>query len=688
MRRFPAARQRAPLTAIAFAITSIPASLLAQTAPPAPAPVTLPSVVVTGNPLGSTSIATPSTVLSGDELVLRRGSSLGETLDGLPGVSASHFGPNANRPIIRGQDGDRIRILSNSGASLDASSLSFDHAVPIDPLVVERVEVLRGPGALLYGGSAVGGVVNAIDNRIPKSAQPGFSGTGEVRFGGAGNERGASALMETGGSGFALHADGFWRKTDDLRVPEFDRPLGDGTSERRHRISDSASDAKGGAVGGSAIWDHGYLGAAVDTYRNNYGAVAEEGVVIHMRRNKLALAGEVRDIGGFFTTLRGQFGYTDYVHQEVEGSGEVGTTFKNKGSDFRLEALHARTKVGSGQLEGVVGIQGENATFEALGEEGFVPTTHTRQLAAFLLEQWKLGNGLQLSAGARLQHDRIRSDGDADPLNVKFGPPQERSFSPHSASLGAVFDLDSVWQLSANGSYTERSPVSYELFANGVHAATGTFERGDPDQLKERSRGLDVGLQYKNGDTRLKGGAFYTRFANYIALLPTGAPDVVEDGEAFPVYEFHGVPARLYGLEFEGQTRLWSSASARLDMDGRADWTRADNLSTGEPLPRIAPVRVTLGLNWLQGPWLARIEVQNAQRQDRVPSNDTATPGWTMVNLSASYKIRIGNADGLLFAKINNVGDRLAYNAATIETVRSLAPLGGRALTVGLRMAI
>ena len=430
------ARQRTPLTGVAFAIALIPETLFAQTSAPSPAPTTLAPVVVTGNPLGSTAVATPSTVLTGDELVMRRGSSLGETLDGLPGVSASYFGPNANRPIIRGQDGDRIRVLSNSGASLDASSLSFDHAVPIDPLVVERIEVLRGPAALLYGGSAVGGVVNAIDNRIPRNPLQSLSGAGEVRFGGPANERGASALMETGGTGYALHADAFWRKTDDLRVPEFDRPLGDGTTERRKRISDSASDAKGGAFGGSAVWDHGYLGAAVDTYRNNYGAVAEEGVVIHMKRNKLALAGEVRDMGGFISTLRAQFGYTDYVHQEVEGSGEVGTTFKNKGSDFRLESVHAKTAVGSGQLEGVFGLQGESATFEALGEEGFVPTTHTRQLAAFVLEQWKLGNGLQLSAGARYQHDRVRSDGDADPAEVKFGPAQAHSFSPTSASLG------------------------------------------------------------------------------------------------------------------------------------------------------------------------------------------------------------------------------------------------------------
>ncbi|HST46055.1 MAG TPA: TonB-dependent receptor plug domain-containing protein, partial [Luteimonas sp.] len=406
----PLSRQRAVVAAIALLAMSA-ARAADDTPPPAPdtppAPVAsasgtsssgtgVQSVIITGNPLRAEQLAAPATSISGDELVLRRGSSLGETLEGLPGVSSTYFGPNANRPVIRGQDGDRIRVLSNAGASLDASSLSFDHAVPIDPLVVERVEVLRGPAALLYGGSAVGGVVNAIDNRIPRSPVSGVSGAAEARMGGAADERGVSALVETGGSGFALHADGFWRKTDDLRVPTFDRPVDGGGTERRDRVANSASDAQGGAVGGSMVWDHGFLGASLDTYRNDYGTVAEEDVTIRMRRNKLSLSGEVRDLGGFIGTVRAQAGFTDYQHQEAEGTGAVGTTFKNKGGDLRVEAVHAARPLGAGQLEGVFGVQAESSRFEALGEEAFVPTTHSRQAAAFVYEQWSLGKAVQL----------------------------------------------------------------------------------------------------------------------------------------------------------------------------------------------------------------------------------------------------------------------------------------------------
>ncbi|MEW6706149.1 MAG: TonB-dependent receptor [Pseudomonadota bacterium] len=644
------------------------------------------TVVITGNPLGSAEVAAPSSTLSGDRLVQARGSSLGQTLADLPGVSSSYFGPNANRPVIRGQDGDRIRLLSNAGASLDASSLSFDHAVPIDPLVVERLEVLRGPAALLYGGSAIGGVVNAIDNRIPRAPLAGVSGAAELRAGGAAGERGASGLLEAGSGAFALHADAFQRRTDDLRVPAFDRPLDDGSSERRSRVANSQSDAQGGAVGASAVWDRGYLGASVDTYRNDYGVVAEEDVTLRMRRDKLSLAGEARALGGFFSTVRGQLGFTDYQHEEVEGSGDIGTTFKNRGGDGRLELVHARRPLGAGHLQGVFGLQAETSRFQALGEEAFVPTTRTRQAAAFVLEQWALPAFGEFSAGVRLERARVASDGDADPAEARFGPAQTRRFSPRSASAAAVLHLTPQWQLSANAAYTERAPTSYELFANGVHAATGSYERGDVNQAKERGRNLDLGLQWKRVEDHARLGAFISRFSNYIALMRTGEPDFVDDeGAHFPVYAFRGVPAQLYGLELEARKRLLEGG-ATLDLEGHVDWVRGDNRATGEPLPRIAPLRAKVALEWQQGAWTTGAELEHAARQSRVPGDDSPTPAWTMVHLSARYKLKLGDADALLFARLNNLGDELAYNAGTLATVRPLSPLPGRALMAGMRV--
>ncbi|MBP6673997.1 MAG: TonB-dependent receptor [Vitreoscilla sp.] len=666
--------------------TPIFAALLAAAAHPC-AQEQAQTVVVTGNPLRIGDVATPSNVLSGDALVLRRGGSLGETLDGLPGVSTSYFGPNANRPIIRGQDGDRIRVLSNAGASLDASALSFDHAVPIDPLVVERIEVLRGPAALMYGGSAVGGVVNAIDNRIPKSSIDRLLGAAELRWGGGANERAASALVETGDGGFALHADAFARATDDLKVPAFDRALADGTTERRTRVANSGSRAKGGAVGSSLIWGQGYLGAAVDFYRNDYGIVAEDEVTVSMRRDKLSLAGEWRDPQALLHTWRGQAAATDYQHQEIEGNGAVGTTFKTKGADARVEAVHRAFAVGAGRMEGSVGVHMESSSFSALGEEAFVPSTRTRQGAVFLLERWTWGESGHLSAGMRAEQVQVSSDGDASGSEPRFGAARQRHFSPSSASVGAAFNLSPQWQLTSNWSFTERAPTSYELFANGVHAATSAFERGDPQQRLERGSNLDLALAWRDGHQRFKLGVFQSRFSNYVGLAASGEPDLVDDaGDRFPVLAFKGVQARLQGFEVEGNW-LGKVGAVAVEIDGKLDMVRGSSQDTHQALPRLAPLRGAMGVKLGQGPWTARLEVQHARAQQRVPDGDTTTPAWTLWHLTGSYAMNVSQRDLLLFMKLNNLGDRLAYSASTISTVRYLSPMPGRGLTAGLRLA-
>lgn len=672
---FPHVPRRVWLAATGAVLGSGPLQAQGQAIAPAP-------VVVTGNPLRSTDVAAPTNVLGGESLVLRRGSTLGETLDRLPGLSSSWFGPNANRPMIRGQDSDRIRVLSNAGVPLDASALSNDHAVPIDPLVVERIEVLRSPAALMYGGSAIGGVVNAIDNRIPKAAIDGVDGSAELRYGGPASERGAAAMVESGGKGFAVHADGFWRDTDDMKVPWYSRPLPDGGSERENTILNSASRSHGGAVGGSMVWDKGYLGASVDTFRSNYGVVAEPEVTIDMFLNKLTLAGEARDMGGAIDAVSGHWLWSDYQHQEIEGGGEVATTFKNRGWDLRLQAEHRKLALGGGSLGGVFGLQAESADFSALGAEAFVPGTSSRHAALFVLEEYSVGDA-RLSLGGRLAHARIDSDGDG-PGQSQFGPPQSRSFTPFSAALGGVLRLAPQWQLSGNLAYTERAPTFFELYANGLHVATGAYEEGNPNLGMEKGTNLDVALAWKDGDNALKVGAFASDFSNYIALLATGQ-QVASDEGPVPVYAFTGVPVRMFGFEIEGRWRLLDGAS-KLDLDGTLDAMRATNEAIGQPLPRIPPTRLTLGLNWRLGAWTARVEGTHAAAQNRVPADDPPTSAYTIVNLSASYALRFSDADGLLFVRVNNVGNELAYNATSIATVRPLAPLPGRGVMVGLRL--
>lgn len=672
---------------IAAALSFGPSARAQQStvSPPPDSRSELAPVVVTGNPLRASAAAAPVQVLQGEALVLRRGGTLGETLDGLPGVSATYFGPNASRPIIRGLDGDRVRVLSNGGNSLDASSLSFDHAVPIDPLIVERVEVLRGPGALQYGGSAVGGVVNTFDNRIPKQRLSGPTGSAELRLGGAERGRGGAAVVETGTDRYALHADFFGRETEDLRVPLFS-PVRDGqTLEPTRTVLNSASKTHGGAFGGSVFFGRGHLGMAVDTYDSRYGVVAEPDVTIKMKRDQVAFSGEAKDLVGWLTAVRGQLSDSRYRHDEVEGSGAVGTTFKTSGQEARLEVEHAPWAGWRGQF----GLQWEDFDFSALGEEAFVPGTRTRKQALFAVEERGWAGGL-LTVGGRVEQASIRSEGDAGAAEPKFGAAAERRFALRSASLSNRLPLGESWSATASFSVTERAPTAFELFANGVHAATGVYERGDAQLGKETGRNLDLALQWKSGPDHLRLGVFSNRFSRFIALDASGGSvDLVGEGgavESIPEYVFRPVRARLNGVEVDGALQFVQAAWT-WGLSGKLDLTRATNLDTGEALPRVAPLRLQAGLDARRGPWGARLDVEHAARQARVPATDSATAAYTLAHASLTRRFTLGGSDGLWFLKVNNLGNTLARNASTIQTVRDLSPLPGRSVKAGLRLA-
>ena len=664
--RFPRRRAGA---ALSFALAS---AAWSQTAP----------VLITGNPLGRDQAQQPANVLSGDGLSVRRAGTLGETLDGLPGVSSTWFGPNSSRPVIRGLDGDRIRVLDNSGPSVDASSLSFDHAVALDPLVVERVEVLRGPAALLYGGNATGGVVNTLSNRIPRGPLQELSGRAELRLGGASSERAGSALVEGGAGALAWHADVFTRRTSDLRVPNH-APIEDGeVLPGTTRVRNSASDTEGGAIGAAWTDDDGFAGLSLDTTRNRYGVTVEPDVFIRMQRDRVAFAAERRRLPGPISAFEIQASHTRYRHEEVEGSGEVGTTFRSQGNDLRIQARHAAL----GPWTGVFGVQSEALDFSALGEEAFVPGTRTRSNAAFVLEELKAA-GMTWSVGARVERVKVASEGDvADAEVARFGAPGERTFRPTSLSLGLSWPMAAGWSASAGLGRTERAPTFYELFANGLHVATAAYERGDANLREERSLHTGLGLHWSRAGSSFSASLFDTRFARFISLAATGAEievpgEGVAEGSLVPEYGFRTVRARLRGFELEGRQRLAERPWA-LDLTGSLDRVRADDLSRGEPLPRIAPMRLRLGLEATQGDWRAGVSLNHAAAQGRVPSTDAATPSSTLLNAWLSWT----TGEALWFARLENVGNRLAYSATTIATLRGLVPLPGRALSAGLRL--
>ncbi|MFP3923089.1 TonB-dependent receptor [Pseudomonas sp. W5-36] len=639
--------------------------------------------VITANPLGSEQLALPSTVLTGDKLTLAQRGSLGETLNNQPAVSSSYFGPGASRPIIRGLDGDRIRILRNGVGALDASSLSYDHAVPLDPVNVDRIEIVRGPAALLYGGSAIGGVVNTLDNRIPVESIEGIHGSGELRYGGADTTRSSAGKLEAGNGQFALHIDANARNFNDLRIPGYARTSDQRTREEgddeKHRLGNSDGRQEGGAVGGSYTWDDGYAGVSYSNYDSNYGSPAEQDVRIRMEQDHYAFASEVRNLSGPFTSVKLDAGYTDYKHMEIE-DGEIGTTFKNKGYETRVEARHQPI----GPLNGVVGAQLTRGEFSALGDEAFVPQTDTNAGALFILEELQSSDRLMLSLGGRLEHTTVDPDAKG---NMRFNSAdRSSSFTTGSLSSGAVYTLTPVWSLAATLGYTERAPTFYELYANGAHVATGTYEVGDVDLSKEKAVSSDLALRFDNGAHKGSVGVFYSHFSNYIGLLSSGRSlndEGEEDADGIPEFTYSGVRARFAGFEAQDHWKLAETRYGNIALELSGDYTRAKNLDTGEALPRIAPLRLNSGLLWELDKWQARVDVEHASSQHNVPDNESGTDGYTTLGASAGYKFDLGGSQWLAFVNGENLTNQTVRYASSI--LRDIAPAQGRSVEVGLR---
>ena len=672
---------RANAALSAFKLKSLPIIISCLLSPVALADTSenleLGNIPVTGNPLGvaSDELVVPVSVLNGRELSLRREGTLGETLNGIPGVTATQFGPNASRPVIRGLDAERVRIMQNGIGVLDASSLSFDHAVGIDPLIIEQIDVVRGPAALLYGGSAVGGVVNAIDHRIPKEQLEGITGRAEARFGGPDSTRNAAAVVDVGNGQFAIHADVYNRKTSDMDIPGFAvsrrKSQADGTPrENKGKLVNSSAEGDGAALGAALTFDNGYIGASVSTMNNNYGVVAEEEVRIDMKSDRIELASEFTDLGSIINRVKFRMAHTDYEHVELEGT-EIGTTFKNRGIEGSFEAGHAPIA----GLSGVIGYQFSNTNFEALGEEAFVPGVNTQNKALYMYEELPLGEAAKhkITFGGRLGHTSVDSK-----TNANFGAGQNNSFNPHSFALGGLYSINEQWSVTSNLSHNERAPSYFELYANGAHVATGQFEVGNPNFDVERSNGIDAQLRWKNGQNSFSVGAYYTRFSNFIGLFNTGNDVEVEPGEFLPEAQFSQVPATFKGLEAEGKFAL----TDQLNWLVRGDYVHAKETRTNEYLPRISPLRLGTGLQYALNGFSARVDVLRAFNQNNTADNELATDGYTNVSAMLAYKLPTKyNVE--LFAKANNLlNDEIREHASFLKDI---APAGERSLLIGAR---
>jgi iron complex outermembrane receptor protein len=651
-------------TLLAGAILSAYSSLaFAQTA-------AVQQVVVTANPFGNTAndqILAPAKVLAGDELRDKSGSSLGETLSQELGVSASAFGAGASRPIIRGMEGARVKMLENGMAVSDVSGLSNDHAVAAEGATAQQIEILRGPAALLYGSGAIGGLVNVVNERIPTALEPKLTGQLEARGSTVDNGRNASGTLDGSVDHLAWHVDGNFRNADDYKIPG-NRVLNDPDSASG-RLPHSDTRSRSAGVGGSYIDNWGFVGVSVSHLSNLYGIPSDEGSKIDQKQTRYDIDSLVKAPLQGFETFKFKAGYTDYEHAEIGEDGLPAVQFKNRSLETRFELTH---KPVAG-WHGTFGVQTENTNFSALSAEGgpdTVPVTRSTSNAAFLVEETDFGP-VKFNAGGRVE--RVKRE----PVTGV-----DRSFNLQSASVGGMWPFVHGYALGATLSYAQRAPSTEELYSSGPHDATVTFDIGNADFKKETSRNIEVNVQKTTGLVRWKANVFRNKVSDFIYGHITGnlLDEEGNPGDELRERIFEQADATVQGAEAELEYNPTGAGwSGRLFAD-----TSHGKLDRGGSLPLQPATRVGISTAYKMGDWRAGLSLVHAQAQDRLASFETTdTPSYNQVNANVSYTQKLGNYDLTWFLLAKNLtNDEIRVSTSVLKDI---SPLPGRNVVFGVR---
>ncbi|MCB1690776.1 MAG: TonB-dependent receptor, partial [Halioglobus sp.] len=663
--------------AVALSVYLFPSLSLAQPGSTASAPVAhehdlLEEIVVTANPLGQTSddLSQSVTVLQGEALRQQLANSLGETLARTPGIANASFGENVGRPVIRGLQGTRVGVLSNSMAVADASSLSQDHAVSVEPFLVDQIEVLRGPSTLLYGSGAIGGVVNMVSPTIPQAIpENGYSGRATAEGNTAADEEFAAGRLDLGSGQFALHVDGFHRRTDDYDIPgnanlypEDDHEDHEGEDHDEHEEHDSGTldnsylKNHGWTVGGSWIGEQWLVGLAYTDYRSEYGIPGDAHVHEHeedhdeehedeheeeheeeeapvsidlkSQRTEVEIAG--RDPLPGFEQIKLRYVDTQYEHTEYEGR-EVGTVFNSDTDNSRLELKHDRW----GIWQGAFGLQYTEVNFSAKGAEAFVPTSKTDTTGAFWIEradmdEWQFDLGMRYEdVQSKVPNTLIAEEGET-------GPKANVDYQPFSASAGVLWQATDIFGLSFSAAHAERAPAPEELFANGPHIATQVFEVGDASLDKEKNLHLEAGVSVTVAGLTGSANVYYDDFDNYIYLSDTG-----EEQDGLPVQLWQQQGADFIGGEIELRYDFDPGRYGHWQVFGFGDIVDGE-LSDNTDVPLAPPARIGMGLDWDHAGFAANLLWIHAYKQDNTAPLETPTPGYDLLNAEVSYSVVTG----------------------------------------------
>ncbi|MGZ0078905.1 TonB-dependent receptor [Methylomonas sp. EFPC1] len=631
----------------------------------------------------------PVTVLSDDDLRMKTGHSIGDTLKNELGISSQSFGPGVGTPVIRGQAGPRVRVLSNGIGSNDVSAISPDHATSVEPLLAERIEVLRGPATLLYGSGAMGGVVNVIDNRIPGRQFDKLVGAAlEQRFDSTSDETSTTMKVEGGKDNIAYHLDGFYRHRNNLDIG------GSGIDTAKVAITDpslaivdnpkgylnnTGAEAISGSAGLSWIGAPGFAGVSINNINNNY-AIAPDGtgdetVSIAMRQTKYDFKSELNNPFRFAKSLRTRLGYTDYQHTEI-ANGEPGAYYTNQSYEGRMEMAHQDL----GPLRGVVGFQAQASDFNAIEKltgASIVPRSDISSYGVFAVESFDIG-AVTYQLGTRVEQTDIRPDGFAN-----------LSYTPVSASASAVWKLDNRNSLNLAVTRSSRAPQVQELLSDGYHDATRSYDRGDLGLREETSYNLDLGYRFKTDWLRAEFDLFHNWASDYIFQQRSGE-FVDQDGnpcvaDCVPLVTsgqhdaiFKGYEAKLIMPMMENQVGL-------LEMTLFSDYTRGEFLN-GSDVPRMPPLRYGLQLDFNRDKLSTYLRFTRAESQPHAGDFETSTAGYFLLNVGANYQVRAyKDAKLMVFAKGNNLLDQNIRNSTSY--LRNFAPEAGRGAEVGFRVS-
>lgn len=635
------------------------------------------TVTVSANPLGkeeSLQILSPTKILSGSELRSKIGSSLGETLGSELGVSASGFGAGASRPIIRGLEGPRVKILQNGMSVADVSGLSNDHAVASETASSQQIEILRGPAALLYGSGAIGGLVNVVDGRIPTSLSKQLNGEFEVKYVGVNSEKSGSFFLDGSINDIALHLDGNSRDTKDYKIPGFANANGEG--DMKGRLSNSFTREHSMGFGATLIKPWGHIGASIQNMQDVYGIPTEEMSYIDLDQTRFDIDAAVFKPFFVFDTLKFKLGSTDYQHTEKLQDGTPATDFKNRTLETRTSLSHTNWN----GWEGSLGLQTEHANFSALsaetGRADTVPTTRSTSNAIFLVEQKNFG-AITLSGGGRIEKVKRQPQ-------ASFNLPQ-REFNLHSFSLGGLIPVANGYAIVSSLSSAQRAPTTEELYSNGPHESTLTFDIGDNRLKTEKSRNFEFSVQKTSGLVQWKINAFVNKVDNYVFGEIDGLR-VDEEGEHDPEGEFtqrfwKQAKATIRGGEAEISYNQFGEG---FSIRGFADTSRGTLEARGS-LPLQPANRVGADIAYRSGAWRNTISVLHAQKQDRLAASETfVTPSFTKVDLNVTYTHPYMNTQVTWFAQIKNLLNQDIRLATSV--LRETVPQPMRGLIAGVRV--